>query len=217
MQRFVTADKSMIKYILHKVEGKTQRYKRRNQLHLRKEKIYIILEGAFVRKVGNGKQTGVEFLDDSTVLLEYFYRATDSEFYALTTSEVMELDANTVIDILEEGNFLSALLFYITEQHFIHGNYFERQFEFPCRVRVALFIKEVGHKFGKLSEEGVLLPAFLTIQLISSYCCCSRGSVSEALNFLQEQGILSSYQNRWYIRDMKNFQQLIGSKISVSL
>lgn len=216
MQQFITADKSIIEYILHKVRGKAIRYKRRNRLYLQKEKMYIVSEGVFIRKVGGRQKTGVEFLDDSTVLFEYFYRTTDSEIIALTASEIIELDANEVIDVLEKGEVLSALLFYILEQSLINRYYFERQFDFSCGERVALFLKETARRFGKKAEQGVLLPKFLTIQLIASYCCCSRGSVSETLNLFRREELLSQYENYWYIHDIEAFHHATDRKTEVT-
>lgn len=182
-------------------------------------RLYLIIDGfvKLYRLSPEGKETTIylygpgEVLGVRALLSEDECAKHNAE--ALTDVKVLTISRKDYFEnTLSHPEFLLDLI-----HIFVHRlNYTERRLEgfilTDTTSRVASFLCDCAHRFGKKKNSHIIIPVPLTHQRIAEFVGSIRETVTGSINHLEKEGILKNDRGKITILDIKKLQKLAQSE-----
>ena len=110
-----------------------------------------------------------------------------------------------------DPNLLPPLIDMVTEMYRIHSERIINLEYRTVRERVVSFLLTMAKRFGRVTDDGVLIDAPLRHHDIASSVNASRETTSRELGRLEREGLISNNQLTITLRNVKKMQTLLGN------
>lgn len=133
-------------------------------------------------------------------------------YQALVDTEVWQLDhAKFTKFVSQNVNALTALLDIAVEQYRVHSERIINLEYRSVRERLTSFLLTMGNRFGRNTDEGLLIDAPLRHQDIASSINATRETTSRELSSLERKGWVSTNHSFITIKNAEELKKLITS------
>lgn len=125
-------------------------------------------------------------------------------YQALAPTITWQISRKTFLEYIEkEPDTLAPLLDMTLEMYRLHSERILNLEYRSVRERIISFLVTMSHRFGKTTEEGVLIDVPLRHQDIASSVNATRETTSRELSALERKGLLRNKQSLILLRDIE--------------